>query len=46
LAPYAVPIVRSVSQIRGKLKLNFSANFLLSVALSNEAPRMTAFFRS
>jgi len=25
-----VPIVRSVSQISGKLKLNFSANFLLS----------------
>jgi len=41
-----VPIVRSVSQIRGKLKLNFSANFLLSAALSKDAPRMTAFFRS
>jgi len=41
-----VPIVRSVSQISGKLKLNFSANFLLSAALSKDAPRMTAFFRS
>jgi hypothetical protein len=39
-------MVRSVSQMSGKLKSNFSANFLLSVALSNEAPRMTAFFRS
>jgi len=46
LAPYAVPIVRSVSQRSGKLKLNFSANFLLSAALSKDAPRMTAFLRS
>jgi hypothetical protein len=41
-----VPIVRSVSEISGKLKLTFSANFLLSAALSNEAPRMTAFLAS
>jgi hypothetical protein len=46
LAPYAVPIVRSVSQMSEKLKLNFSANFLLSLALSKDAPRMTAFLRS
>jgi hypothetical protein len=39
-------MLRSVSQISGKLKLNFSANFLLSAALSKEAPRMTAFLRS
>jgi len=35
-----------VSQRSGKGKLNFSANFLLSASLSNETPRMTAFFRS
>jgi hypothetical protein len=46
LAPYAVPMERSVSLISGKLKLNFSANFLLSAWLSNEAPRMTAFLAS
>jgi hypothetical protein len=39
-------MARSVSQRSGKLKPNFSANFLLSAALSKEAPRMTAFFRS
>ena len=37
---------RSMSLIRGKLKLNFSANFLLSAWLSNDAPRMTAFLAS
>ena len=37
---------RSVSLISGKLKPNFSANFLLSAWLSNEAPRMTAFLAS
>jgi hypothetical protein len=42
LAPYAVPIVRSVSQISGKLKLNFSANALFAAGLSNETPTMTA----
>ena len=42
LAPYAVPMVRSVSEISGKWNWNFSANFLLSLALSNDAPRMTA----
>jgi len=35
-----------VSQISGKVKWNFSANFLLSSGVSNETPRMTAFFRS
>jgi len=39
-------MVRSVSQISGKLNWNFSANFLLSAALSKEAPRMTAFLAS
>jgi hypothetical protein len=39
-------MVRSVSQISGKLKWNFSANFLLSAALSKDAPRMTAVLRS
>jgi hypothetical protein len=37
---------RSVSQRSGKLKLNFSANFLFSAWLSKEAPRMTAFLAS
>lgn len=46
MAPYAVPIARSVSEMSGKLKLNFSANFLLSLALSKDAPRMAAFLRS
>jgi hypothetical protein len=41
-----VPIVRSVSQISGKLKLNFSANFLFSAGESKDAPRMTAFLAS
>jgi len=41
-----VPIVRSVSQINGKLKENFSANFLLSAGESKEMPRIAAFFRS
>ena len=46
LAPYAVPIERSVSQSSGKLKLNFSANALFAAGLSNETPRMTAFLAS
>jgi hypothetical protein len=46
LAPYAVPIVRSVSQISGKLKAYFSANFLFSAGVSNDTPMMAAFFRS
>ena len=46
MAPYAVPIFRSVSQISGKLNPNFSANALLAAGLSNEAPRMTAFLAS
>jgi len=37
---------RSVSLMRGKLNWNFSANFLLSAGLSNEAPMMTAFLAS
>jgi hypothetical protein len=41
-----VPIVRSVSQIRGKLKWYFSANFLFSAGVSKETPRIAAFFRS
>jgi hypothetical protein len=39
-------MVRSVSQIRGKLKWNFSAKALFSAGVSNDAPRMTAFFAS
>ena len=46
LAPYAVPIVRSVSQISGKLNEFVSANCLLSAWLSNDAPMIAAFFRS
>jgi hypothetical protein len=41
-----VPIVRSVSQINGKLKEYFSANFLFSAGVSKDTPRTTAFFRS
>jgi hypothetical protein len=39
-------MVRSVSEIRGKLKWNFSANALFSAGVSNDAPRMTAFLAS
>ena len=39
-------MVRSVSQIRGKLNENFSANCLFSAGVSKDAPRITAFFRS
>ncbi len=46
LAPYAVPIVRSVSQRSGKLKWYFSAKALFSAGVSNETPRMTAPFLS
>src|SRR5262249_38297980 len=46
LAPYAVPMVRSVSQISGKLKWFFSANLLFSAGVSNDTPRITALFRS
>jgi hypothetical protein len=41
-----LPIVWSVSQISGKLKWNFSAKARFSTAVSKEAPRITAFFRS
>ena len=46
MAPYVVPIVRSVSQINGKSKPNFSAKALFAAAVSNETPRMTAPFAS
>jgi hypothetical protein len=46
LAPYAVPMTRSVSQMSGKLKWNFSANARFSAGVSKETPRMTAFLRS
>jgi hypothetical protein len=45
-APYAMPILRSVSQSSGKGKSNFSANLALSAALSKLAPRMVVFFFS
>jgi len=41
-----VPIVRSVSQISGKLKWNFSAKLLFSAGVSKDTPRITAPFRS
>jgi hypothetical protein len=46
LAPYAVPILRSVSQMSGKLKLNFSAKLLFSAGVSKETPTIAAPFRS
>lgn len=39
-------MARSVSQIRGKVKPNFSAKALFSAGVSKETPRMTAFFWS
>jgi hypothetical protein len=33
-----------VSQISGKLKAYFSANFLFSASVSKDTPRTTAFF--
>jgi len=41
-----VPIVRSVSQMSGKLKWYFSAKALFSAGVSNETPTIAAFFRS
>jgi hypothetical protein len=41
-----VPIERSVSQMSGKWKWNFSAKALFSAGLSNDAPRITAFLAS
>ena len=38
-------MARSVSQSRGNVKENFSANFLFSAGVSNETPRIAAFFR-
>ena len=46
VAPYARPILRSVSQSSGKLKPNLSENALLAFSSSNEIPKMTAFFLS
>lgn len=45
-APYATPSFRSVSQISGKLKLNFLANAAFSAGVSKLTPRMPAFFFS
>ena len=45
-APYASPILRSVSHSSGKLNLNFSANFRFSSGVSKLTPRMRAFFCS
>ena len=45
-APYARPSLRSVSQINGKLKLNFFANAAFSSAVSKLAPRTAAPFLS
>jgi hypothetical protein len=39
-------MLRSVSQISGKLKWNFSANALFSAGVSNDMPTIAAFFRS
>jgi hypothetical protein len=39
-APYAMPILRSVSQSSGNGNLYFSANFALSSGLSKLAPRI------
>jgi hypothetical protein len=39
-------MVRSVSQMSGKLKWNFSANALFSAGVSNETPRIAAPFPS
>jgi hypothetical protein len=39
-------MARSVSQMRGKLNWNFSANRLFSAGVSKDTPTMAAFFRS
>jgi hypothetical protein len=39
-------MARSVSQISGKLKWNFSANARFSAGVSKETPRIAAFLRS
>jgi hypothetical protein len=39
-------MARSVSQISGNVKENFSAKRLFSAGVSNETPRIAAFFRS
>ena len=44
LAPYAVPIFRSVSQISGKAKWFVSAKFRLSSTVSKEMPMIAAPF--
>ena len=38
-APYAIPILRSVSHSRGKVKSNFCANFAFFSCVSKLAPR-------
>jgi len=43
-APYARPILRSVSQSSGKGKSNFFAKAAFSFWVSKLTPRMTAFF--
>jgi len=45
-APYARPILRSVSQSSGKLKLNFLAKAAFSSFVSKLTPRIFAFFLS
>ena len=45
-APYLMAMLLSASVSRGKLKLYLRANFALASGLSNEQPRMTAFFWS
>jgi len=45
-APYAMPILRSVSHSSGNGKRNFSANLALSSTESKETPRICAFFAS
>jgi hypothetical protein len=43
-APYATPISRRTSQRSGNGKSNFFANAAFSSTVSNETPRISAFF--
>jgi len=43
-APYAIPISRFVSQSSGNGKENFFANAAFSSTVSNETPKISAFF--
>jgi hypothetical protein len=45
-APYAIPILRSVSHNSGKGKSYFSANFAFAATSSKLTPRTVAFFDS